>query len=97
MTGDLIRGDLKRRQAAQKGNVCDDECRDRGESSISQGKPKIARKPPKTRRAAESPSKPSEGINSAATLVSDFQLQYGETIHSCCLSFLVCSTLLWLP
>lgn len=58
MTGDLIRGDLKRRQAAYKGNVCDDECRDRGESSISQGKPKIASKPPKTRRAAESPSKP---------------------------------------
>lgn len=46
------------------------------------------------RHGTNSPSQFLEGINPINTSISDFQLSECETIYLCCLSHLVCDTLL---
>ena len=75
MTSVLIqRGNLGTEEHKER-TPREDGGRDQGDSSTSQGTPKTASSRQKLgkRPATDSPSEPSEGVNSAETLVLDVQ------------------------
>lgn len=64
----------------------EDEGRDRGEASISQGLSRITGKLPKLRQGwgRDSPSQFSGGTSPASALISDFQPLELEEMRFCC-------------
>lgn len=97
MTGILIKkGKCRDRQAHTERMACEDEGRDRSDTSTCQGTLKIPSKSPEVRGEAGNRFffKIQNGTNSANMLSLTFGLQNCQTIYFCCLSHSVYVTLL---
>ena len=76
MTVSLQKEEIWTQRHSHTGRMpCEDEGRELGDASTSQGRPKIAGKPPEVTRKAwtDSSSQPSKGTKPAGPLILDFQ------------------------
>lgn len=93
MTGVLRKREMGDRQTGR--TPCEDEDRDGSDASSSQGMAKIASEPPERgeKPGTDSPLQPSEGNNTANTLIWTLRLQNCGTINFCFLSQKLSSSL----